>query len=232
MDFVLIGIPYDESQTFRKGAAKAPDLIRGIFPKLETYIKGVDLTEHFIEDIGNINIDDKIETDKFPIILGGDHSITLNCVKQLKPENVLILDAHPDCEDTNDHGNIGRKLAEAGFNVYLIGPRIFSKEETRYLKEGKVKIITKDQVKDLKDLYLSIDFDVLDPKLMPAVGNPEPDGLEFKEVVEIVKEAAPNLVAVDFVEFTPVEKDNEIYLSVAGKLIYSTMAEIVRTKAL
>ena len=91
-----------------------------------------------------------------------------------------------------------------------------------------LKRIKKDEIKNLKNVYLSIDFDILDPKLMPAVGNPEPDGLEFKEVIDIVKEVVPNLVAVDFVEFTPVEKDNDIYLSIAGKLIYSVMAEIIK----
>ncbi len=230
MDFVLIGLPYDETQTFRKGAAKAPNMIRGIFPKLETYINGVDLTEHFIEDFGNININDKIETEKFPIILGGEHSITVNCVEQLKPEAVLILDAHPDCEESKGHDGTARKLAEAGFNIYLFGPRVISKKEEEYLKQGKVKIITKDEIKNLKNVYLSIDFDILDPKIMPAVGNPEPDGLEFAEVVDIIKQAAPNLVAVDFVEFTPTEKDNEIYLAIAGKLIYSVLAEIIKRK--
>jgi len=224
-----MGIPVDVSQTFRKGASKAPNMLREVFSKLETHIDGIDLTEYFIEDIGNIGVDDKIETNKFPIILGGDHQITINRVKQIKPQNVLILDAHPDCEDSDGHDGVSRRLAEAGFNVYLIGPRVFSKVEQEYLNTGKVKIITKDQVKDLKNVYLSIDFDILDPKLLPAVGNPEPDGLEFREVMDIVKEVAPNLVAVDFVEFTPVEKDNDIYLSIAGKLIYSIMAEVVKT---
>jgi len=228
MDFTLIGIPYDKTQTFRKGAARAPDMIRGIFPKLETYINGVDLTEHFIEDFGNISIDDEIKTDNFPIILGGDHSITVPMVKQIKPENVLILDAHPDCEESEGHDGIARQLAEAGFNVYLFGPRVISKKEEEYLKTGKVKIIAKNDIKNLKNVYLSVDFDVLDPKIMPAVGNPEPDGLTFQEVVDVVKEAAPNLIAVDFIEFTPTKKDNEIYLSVAGKIIYSAMAEIIK----
>lgn len=230
MDFILIGIPYDKTQTFRKGASKAPDMIRGIFEKLETFVNGVDLTDYFIEDIGNIGINDKFKTDKFPIILGGDHQITVNCVKQINPENVLILDAHPDCEDSDGHDGTARRLVEAGFNVYLYGPRVWSKTEDEYIKSGKVKIITNDEIKTLKNLYLSIDFDILDPKILPAVGNPELDGLEFREVVEIIREAAPNLVAVDFVEFTPTEKDNEIYLSVAGKLIYSTLAEIIKSK--
>ena len=123
MDFALIGVPHDETQCFRKGAAKAPDMIRSIFNKLETHIDGVDLTEHFIEDLGNISIDDEFQTDKFPLIIGGDHQITVNRVKQIKPENVLILDAHPDCEDSDGHDGVARRLVEAGFNVYLYGIR-------------------------------------------------------------------------------------------------------------
>ncbi|MCD6476937.1 MAG: arginase family protein [Candidatus Aenigmarchaeota archaeon] len=233
MNFILIGLPYDETQTCRKGASKAPNMIRNIFPLLETYIDGIDLSEHFIEDLGNFSKDNlnEIDINKFPIILGGEHSITEWMVDKLKPDNVVIFDAHADCEDSEKHDGVIRRIAEKGFNVYLVkqGFRCMSKEEKKYLDTNKIKIIDIQDLKNIKGkIYLSIDLDVLDPSILPTVGNPEPDGLKFKELIEYIKPIIPNLIGFDVVEFTPFEKDNETYLIIVGKLIYKIMSEVVK----
>ena len=75
---------------------------------------------------------------------------------------------------------------------------------------------------------MSIDFDVLDSSIMPAVAVPEPNGLTFNQVIEGVRALAKNLVAVDFVEFLPSE--NVTYTLIAGKLVYSAIAEIYKAK--
>jgi len=230
MDFTIVGICKDDTQTFRKGASKAPDLIREIFPKMETYINGVDLSEHFIEDLGNVDDISSIEFKGFPIILGGEHSITEGVVDKLKPKNIVVFDAHPDLENKDGHTGVFRRLKEKGYNIFLYGIRIFSKDEEKFMKENNIKICPLDDLKSLEDVYLSIDLDVLDPSIMPAVGNPEPDGLTFSEVMEAVKVLAPNLKGVDIVEYTPLESDNDIYLSVVGKLIYRIMTSIIKSK--
>lgn len=246
MDFTLIGVNYDKTQTFIKGAAKAPDLIRKIFPKLETFINGVDLAEEaFFEDLGDITPTDLSDmnnrlfvelskTKKFPIIIGGEHTVTFSCVKALRPDYVVIFDAHPDCEDTDGHTGIARRMSNiiGKGKVLLYGVRIASKKEDEFLKTGEVKIV---DIKDLKKLkgrvYLSIDYDVLDPSILPSVGNPEPDGLKFSEVMEAVRILAPNLIAVDFVEYTPFTcTSRDVYTSIAGKMIYETIAEIIKAK--
>ncbi len=227
MDFSLIGIPYDETQTLRKGASKAPDILRNIFHKMETYINGVDLTESFIEDLGNIKKEEFKKPKKFPIILGGEHTITKHCVKELKPETVVVFDAHPDCEDSDGHTGVVRRLIENGFNVILFGVRIISKKEQDFINENKIKIASLDELKNVKGpVYVSIDFDVLDPSIMRSVGNPEPSGLTFDQVIEGVK-CLKNIIAVDFVEFTPENEFDEI---MAGKLIYKIIAEIINVR--
>lgn len=241
MNFTLLGLPFDKTQTLRKGASKAPDMIRNIFPKLETNISGVNLAECFFEDMGNITADSMEELEKkisqvlpsknFPVILGGEHSISLPCIKSLKPETIVWIDAHPDCEDSFAHNGVARKLTELGFKVILFGARTFSKKETQFIEEKKIKLATLEDLKNLQGkIYLSIDFDALDTSILKAVGNPEPSGLLFDQVVEAVSALSKNLIAVDFVEFTPlgIESIDEIEALTAGKLINACLAEIVK----
>ena len=239
MNFELLGVCLDRKISGR-GAHLGPDAIRRILPRLETFVNGIDLEEHGFEDLGNIipekydDITKKImerRKSKFPIILGGDHSISFGSVKAIRPKNFVSFDAHPDCEPGELHYNsVTRKIAEEGYKTYLYGVRCISKKEHDYIENNKrIKIVT---LKDLKKIngptYLSIDFDVLDISIMPSVGCPEPDGLTFNEVLEAIKIVSKNLIAVDFVELTPT--DNVTATLIAGKLIYSTLAEIVRTR--
>ncbi len=248
MNFELLGICFDKTQTLRKGAAKAPDLIRKTFPKLETFINGIELSEKaLIKDLGNIypknnrelikQTQKKLQGCSFPIILGGEHTISFAAVSALpKIKSFVCFDAHPDCENTYKHDGVVRRIAESGKNVFLYGIHCLSKQEHEYLR--KSKIITIKDATQLKAIptpaYLSIDFDVLDPSLLPTVGNPEPYGLSFKEVIEAMRMIADKINAIDFVEFTPflqkLKDLNEIYALLAGKLIYSAIAEIIKAR--
>ncbi len=245
MNFELLGICYDKTQTLRKGASKAPDLIRKTFPKLETFINGIELSETaFIKDLGNIypkNNKNMIEQTKkklrgysFPIILGGEHSISYATISALPNiKSFVCLDAHPDCENINKHDGVVCRIAETGKNVFLYGVRCFSKKESEFLKKSRIKIIRANQLKAVPPpAYLSIDFDVLDPSVLPAVGNPEPEGLSFQEIIEAVRILAPKISAIDFVEFTPLRSKelDEVYALLAGKLIYSAIAEIIKAR--
>src|SRR3989344_1277346 len=241
MDFVVIGIPFDGSQTFRKGAAKGPEALRKVFPKLENFVSGVNLAENaFIEDAGDVSREKfALPNKKFPIILGGDHSITRFTVPAIaasqpynKPKSVLIFDAHPDCEDSDGHDGFARRLAEMGYKIFIYKPRCMSVAEKNFIESSNnVKVVSENDLKEIEGpVYISIDYDALDPSVMPAVGNPEPDGLAFKEIVDAIAAVADKTIAVDFVELTPTEKDTELWNSVAGKLVYAVIAEIVKSR--
>ncbi|MBI4015393.1 MAG: arginase family protein [Candidatus Aenigmarchaeota archaeon] len=247
MDFSLLGLGYDKTQTFRRGSILGPEMIKTAFGKLETNISGVDLNEKaFFHDLGVFYPKDSIElsaivqnklseTKKFPIILGGEHSITFPCVKAVKPRTFLSLDAHPDCEDGEGHNAVFRKVTEflGAKNCFLHGVRTISKKEGNFIKNNKIKILSASAVKNLPGpIYLSIDFDCLDPSVLPAVGNPEPEGLGFNELISIVKSLAGKLCAIDFVEFTPIGVAglDELYSSIAGKAVYGAIAEIVKVR--
>ncbi len=238
MDFSLLGICLDR-KNFRRGSDKAPFEIKRIFPQLETYINGVDLKNVWLKDLGYVepnSYEDIIEHIKkiknFPIILGGDHSITHPAVKAVKPKVFVTFDAHPDCENKDlCFFSVTRKIVEDGFKTYIYGARTFSKAEWEYINSNdKIKIATLEDLKAINEpVYLSIDFDVLDSAVMPAVAIPEPNGLTFNQVLEGIRALAKNLVAVDFVEFLP--EENISYTLIAGKLIYSALAEIVKAKS-
>jgi len=238
MNFSLIGICLDRKQ-FRRGSDKAPYELRNAFLNIETFLDGIDLQEHWLKDFGNIipkNYDDienqiksKFSSDSFPIILGGDHSITLPAVKAIKPKVFVSFDAHPDCDGKEiSPKSVTRKIFESGFKTVLYGVRAISKEESDFLDKNQIKIATLEELKKINEsVYLSIDFDVLDPSIMPSVAYPEPNGLSFNQVLDAVKVLAKNLVAIDFVEFVPTE--NITYALIAGKLIYSSLAEIIKS---
>jgi len=250
MDFSLLGIQFGKTQTFRKGAEAGPDYLRAAFPKLETFVNGIDLSESaFIKDLGNISAEtldelkvkvaSKLTIQRgLPVILGGEHTITGACVENIRPQNLVVFDAHPDCEDSGGHDGFLRSLIEAKIispkNVFLFGVRTMSAEENKFLKDNKIKIVK--NISELKkirgNIYLSVDLDVLDPSIMLSVGNPEPNGKSFAEISEAIKILAPKLIAVDFVEFTPLglPEIDEIYASIAGKLIYGTIAEIIKSQ--
>jgi agmatinase len=238
MDFELLGVLLDR-KSFGRGSQEAPIEIRRIFPHMETFINGIDLEDHGLVDLGNILpknykemvAEASIRLDhKFPVIIGGDHSVSYVGVKATKPKVFVSFDAHPDCEEGGlRYDTVTRKIAEEGYKTILFGVRSFSKNEWKYIKEKGIKVATLEDLKKIKEpVYLSIDFDVLDSSIMPAVSNPEPDGLTFSQVLEGVKALAKNLVAIDFVEFVPTK--NTTHTLMAGKLIYHSLAEIVRAK--
>jgi len=238
MNFELFGICLDRKQ-FRRGSDKAPYELRNAFLNIETFLDGIDLQEHLLKDLGNIipksyddienQIKNKIGSNSFPIILGGDHSITLPSIRTIKPKVFVSFDAHADCDGKDiSPKSVTRKIFESGFKTVLYGVRTASKEESEFLNKNKIKIATLEDLKAINEpVYLSIDFDVLDPSIMPSVAYPEPNGLNFNQVIEGVRALAKNLIAVDFVEFVPTE--NLTYALIAGKLIYSSLAEIIKS---
>ena len=170
-----------------------------------------------------------IRTGKFPILVGGEHSGTCGAVSALKKKHgdltVLQFDAHADLRDTYlgtpwNHACVGRRIVDSGAKLVQVGVRSISEEEDRFLRRTEtVKSFYASEVKDnLADVtrgivsslsgsvYLSIDLDVFDPGIMPAVGTPEPGGLDWYEVVDILRDvmrADCNIVGFDVMELSP-----------------------------
>ncbi len=156
-----------------------------------------------------------------------------NCLNS-KPKRepcLIVFDSHPDCllskEKYPNNREWLRKLIEEGFpkqNILLVGVRNSSREEIIFLKQNNIRMITMNQLlEDLQDtcdiimefssrkeLYLSIDVDVIDPVFVPGTGNPEPGGLTNRQFVYLIQRInkVKNLKAIDITEINAV-KDKE-----------------------
>ncbi len=172
------------------------------------------------------------------IFLGGDHSISYPltkafmgyCKDNCKDSCLIVFDAHADCmkpmkEPT--HEEWLRKLIEEGFsagNVLLVGARNIERQEIKFLKEKGIQQISINKIsEDIdniadtimefangKDVYISVDIDVIDPAFAPGTGYPESGGLTSREFIYLIQriKKMKNLRAVDIVEINP-EKDRD-----------------------
>ena len=164
----------------------------------------------------------------FAIYIGGEHTVSFPILKVYKKYypclKVLHLDAHLDQRDEYlgsklNHATVMRRVKELNLPVLSVGIRSASEEEKEILlNEREVIILAKDFIKDeeasLKKVsdflgegpsYLSLDVDVFDPSQAPGVGTPEPGGLSWYQVLEILKLfVKANPVAMDIVEVRPI----------------------------
>ncbi len=168
-----------------------------------------------------------LEKGKFLVALGGDHSVTLPLVRAHRAVfgdfAVLHLDAHDDLYDTwqesgLSHASVMRRVAELGLGVVQVGQRAYAEDSLRFAREAGIPVFpahaihrrgmpTRAILAALPErVYLSFDFDVLDPGEMPAVGTPLPGGLSYRQVVELLEAvfSEKEVIGADFVELSPV----------------------------
>jgi agmatinase len=237
---VILGCPFDGTASFRPGARFGPSAIRKASWGIETFSPylGRDLTSYRVHDMGDLDLplgDKKISfrlirdglrkilsARKFPVLLGGDHLVSLPIVEEMlcvHPQLRLIhIDAHTDLREdylgeTLSHSTVMRKLlAPLGKGrLFQIGVRSGTEEEFRLARKLKTMVSprqgsVRSMVKRLKNLpvYVSLDLDVIDPGLLPGVGTPEPGGLTFLEFISLLKELRSlRVVGFDMVELTP-----------------------------
>ena len=185
---------------------------------------------------------------KFPLVLGGEHSITPGCIipftKKFKNICLLHFDAHADLRESY----LGEKYSHASAirrcldykNVSLIsfGIRNISEGEIPFLKKNSKRInifwakdkkkwnlnTFKKMIKN-KTVYLTFDVDGFDSSIMPATGTPEPGGLFWNESLDIIKIAAKNsnIVGADINELSPIKGFNS-YNFLVAKLAYKILA--------
>ena len=189
-----------------------------------------------------------LKKNEFPLVLGGEHSITPGCIipftKKFKNICLLHFDAHADLRESY----LGEKYSHASAirrcldykNVSLIsfGIRNISEGEIPFLKKNSKRInifwakdkkkwnlnTFKKMIKN-KTVYLTFDVDGFDSSIMPATGTPEPGGLFWNESLEIIKIAAKNsnIVGADINELSPIKGFNS-YNFLVAKLAYKILA--------
>jgi agmatinase len=262
--FVVIPVPYEATTSYVKGTKKGPAAILEASQMVEDY--DIELASEPYKKVGihtfpAVKFSKRPHDDiyraakkvfikhKIPVILGGEHSVTLGPVKaakELYPDlTVLQFDAHSDLRDEY-HGNkfshacIMRRVREV-CGAVQVGVRSQDIEETKYLKDNGLmgSIYYADSYDDSKipaivkqlsnNVYISFDVDALDPSIMPSTGTPEPGGLSWKQTLDILKAviSSRNIIGFDVVELSPNPGLHHADYTVA-KLIYKMIGYIGR----
>jgi agmatinase len=269
---VVMQVPYEKTVTYKKGTVSGPAAIIESSRKMElfddelnqeTYKIGIhtmdplavsELKSEEMVDTVYRTTQELLKGGKFPVILGGEHSLSVGSVrasKEMYPNlSVLQLDAHYDMRDEYygsrfNHGCVARRISEI-CPIVQLGTRSLSKEEKDFLAtqaNGKIKSVSvydiletplwKDVITDslTENVYVTIDLDVFDPSLMPAVGTPEPGGIGWYETLDLLREVAKDkkIVGFDVVELCPIEGQVASDF-LAAKLVYRLLGYIFPLK--
>jgi len=237
---VILGCPFDGTASFRPGARFGPSAIRRASWGIETYSPYLkqDLSQLRLHDMGDLELPlgEKntslsmireavrriLSAKKFPILLGGDHLISLPAVEQVLKTyprlHIVHIDAHTDLREEYlgevfSHSTVMRKTVDrlGKGRLFQIGIRSGTKEEFALAQRMKSIVPAnhnslRAMVKHIgkQPVYVSVDLDVIDPGLLPGVGTPEPGGLTFQGFISILKELQRlHVVGFDLVELTP-----------------------------
>ena len=278
IDVAIVGAPLDQGTFNRTGARNGPRAIReasqiygtaiihengvydielgryklantkiidyGDIPVAPTLIQeNLDLITNTIENILNQKV--------FPVILGGDHSITFPVIRAFKniPLDIIHFDTHMDFADdilgiTHSHSNPIKRAAELE-NIQeitqigirgLLNPEIYVEEAKKFgakvitaidaIKSGTDWVIS--QIPKAKNIYVTIDIDVLDPSVAPGTGTPEPGGFNYLQMRDMLTKLAKKgkIVGFDLVEVNPLYDPAGITSQVASRLILDFLAAI------
>lgn len=185
---------------------------------------------------------------KFLITLGGEHSISSGAIRAVqqrhKKLSVLQFDAHADLRNQYhgtpySHACAMRRVWDLGVPVVGVGIRNYSLEEHRFMKKQGLTPISPRMIRETpnwmegvlaglsEEVYVSIDIDGFDPAYAPGTGTPEPGGLDWYQVTDLLKMVAATrqIVAADVVEVSPIPGTMQTEF-LAAKLIYKMMAHI------
>ena len=181
--------------------------------------------ERVMEEIERV-VTELLARDKFPFVLGGEHSLTAAVVGAMAAKHpglsVLQIDAHADLRDSfmgtrHNHACAMRRVLEHA-RTTQVGIRSLSSEEAAAVPKLPTRIFYDFDMRNDPDwidrvveslgdpVYITIDCDGLDPSIMPAVGTPEPGGLSWYETLTLLKRVIESrrVVGCDLVELAPI----------------------------
>ncbi|MBN1357743.1 agmatinase [Candidatus Bathyarchaeota archaeon] len=272
--YVVLGVPFDVTSTYRTGARFGPNAVRQASLNIETYSfrSGIDVEDLALHDLGDLHtstspkrtvdvlglvVADVLAAKKLPVVIGGEHTITLGVMKGLgdkaRKTAVVSFDAHLDLRKefmglTLSHTTFMRVINEEvkPAKIIEVGTRAVCKEELGYAdgsgidfftaqqirKKGVAQIIQelKEELEPYENVYLTVDMDVLDPAFAPAVQNPEPEGLETHTLLDIACGLCDRrVVGFDVVEVAPLY-DQGISAINSAKVIFQMLCQLERAR--
>jgi len=254
-DVIVFGIPLGDK------ALQALQSLRRESWRVEPYDmeRNINLVGSLkIADIGNYsatgpadilrNTKKILDWGKFPLILGGQHTLTLFAIGAFPPETKIIdFDAHTDIKNEDcftaqkfSHMAWVRRFCETRGpqNIAIVGARSADEDDMAFIKNNNVLCFSAQEVKNnfrnVKEklesfaagspVYISLDMDVFDPAVSPAVDYPEPGGIFFTQFASLI-ENIRNVVGMDLVEVKPIQ-DNRVTEFLAIKSIFEVLSKI------
>jgi agmatinase len=263
----IIPVPYEGTVCFLSGTARGPDAILEVSDQMEHFdeellcdftrcgiatfppILPADTPEKMFDHIyQTVSQASYFQSGRFPVFLGGEHSITPPIVRAAAEFygtiSVLQFDAHADLRDLYtggkfSHASAMRRVLEITPHLVQVGIRSFSEEEyrdcpqqiatlitSRMLMQDADRCITKILDSLTEQVYITVDIDVFDPAFAPGTGTPEPDGLDWFQVTNILRRVCEtkNVVGADVVEVAPLGKGHVITEFLAARLVGKMIA--------
>jgi len=259
-DIIIVPVPYDETSTWMRGADKGPEAIMEASVNLEFYDietasevhkKGIHTFEPLVEKESPESLVDAVYNkisvllgdNKFPVIVGGNHTVSLGSIRAFATHydnlSVLQLDAHSDLRQTYEGSAYNHACTMARARevapVVQVGIRSMAAEELPFADPGRIfyahellydkKLYDKAIDKLTGNVYITIDLDVFDPSIMPSTGTPEPGGPDYFEILHFLREVMKrrNVVGFDVVELCP-SPANKTPDFIAAKIIYQLLS--------
>lgn len=264
---VLYGAPFDSTTSFRPGARFGPSAMRHESFGLETYspYQDKDLIDISVFDSGDLELcfgsseialsdiqkraEEILKAEKFPLLLGGEHLVTLGAVRAAAAKypdlHIIHFDAHADLRD--DY--LGAKLSHACVlrrcheivgdgHIHQFCIRSGEREEFQFASrhtdfhpftfEG-----LEETVRELKEkqvsVYFTIDLDCMDPSVFPGTGTPEAGGVSFLELLKAIRTVSQaNLVGADVNELAPMLDASGVSTATACKVLRELLLAIAK----
>ncbi|WP_254531767.1 agmatinase [Natrinema gelatinilyticum] len=249
-NFVVVGAPLDATTTFQPGTRFGPRRIRSFATPFDDYDHRTDqrFSELGVVDRGDIRAWDDVEAylqyltsalrevvwdDGVPLVLGGEHTVSLASARAVEPDVFVCLDAHLDLYDAYDgnplsHAAVTRRIVEDVDSVdeaILLGVRTGSEAEWERAAAADVTVVPPADVAEWspgdrladRNVYLSVDIDAVDPGYAPGTGTMEPFGLEPGDLRDVVRAVAPLADGFDVVEVN--DRDDGQAAALAAKLV-------------
>lgn len=208
----------------------------------ESFIEGEISTNEMVDAVFN-NVNYYLSKDKFTVVIGGEHSVSIGAIKANAEKfdnlTILQLDAHSDMRDEYKGSKYNHACVMARAKEYCpvvqVGIRSMDVSEKGFLDLSKTFFAKdiqnnnnwiKKVISNLSpDVYITIDLDVFDPSIMPSTGTPEPGGLLWYDVLNLLKTVCgtKNVTGFDVTELCP-ETRNKAPDFLAAKLIYKLLS--------
>ncbi len=268
-DLVLFGAPFDSTTSYRPGARFGPSAMRHESFGLETYspYQDTDLTDFSIFDSGDLElcfgsselaldaIQERAETilsdGKLPLLIGGEHLVTLGAVRaalnHFPDLHMIHFDAHADLRQEYlgvqlSHACVLRRCHDlvGDGRIHQFCIRSGDREEFRFANahtdmhkfsfDGLEEVVQA-LLNDGTPVYFTIDLDCLDPSCFPGTGTPEAGGVDFPSLLRAIQLVSrTNVVAADVNELAPMLDTSGASTALACKVLRELMLALERNR--